>query len=59
MCIVGNKTDLESQRKVSKEEAHTYADSIGATYFEASALHDQGNTLKHMLFRDFVDICLY
>lgn len=42
LCIVGNKTDLESQRKVSKEEAHAYADSIGATYFEASALHDQG-----------------
>lgn len=42
LCIVGNKTDLEPQRKVPKEEAQVYAESIGATYFEASALHDQG-----------------
>ncbi|XP_075219839.1 RAS oncogene family member RabX1 [Lycorma delicatula] len=42
LCVVGNKTDLEAQRKVSKEEAMDYANSIGGTYFESSALHDQG-----------------
>lgn len=43
LCIVGNKTDLEPQRKVPKEEALQYTQSIGGTYFEVSALHDQGN----------------
>ncbi|XP_046682635.1 ras-related protein Rab-31 [Homalodisca vitripennis] len=42
LCIVGNKTDLEHQRKVPKEEALQYTQSIGGTYFEVSALHDQG-----------------
>nr|CAD7402259.1 unnamed protein product [Timema cristinae] len=42
LCLVGNKCDLEVERKVSKDEALQYACSIGATYFESSALHDQG-----------------
>lgn len=42
LCIVGNKTDLEPQRKVPREEALQYTQSIGGTYFEVSALHDQG-----------------
>uniref|UniRef100_A0A0A9Y1I5 Ras-related protein Rab-21 n=1 Tax=Lygus hesperus TaxID=30085 RepID=A0A0A9Y1I5_LYGHE len=42
LCVVGNKTDLESQRKISREEAEQYAHSIAATYFEASALNDSG-----------------
>lgn len=43
LCIVGNKTDLEPQRKVPREEALQYTQSIGGTYFEVSALQDQGN----------------
>ncbi|XP_063237792.1 ras-related protein Rab-31 [Bacillus rossius redtenbacheri] len=40
--LVGNKTDLESERRVRREEACSYASSIGANYFESSALHDEG-----------------
>ncbi|KAF4524323.1 hypothetical protein B566_EDAN005381 [Ephemera danica] len=42
LSVVGNKTDLASDRKVSKDEALQYAESIGASYFESSALQDQG-----------------
>uniref|UniRef100_A0A224XWM0 Putative ras-related in brain n=1 Tax=Panstrongylus lignarius TaxID=156445 RepID=A0A224XWM0_9HEMI len=42
LCVVGNKTDLESQRKVAREEAQLYATSIAASYFESSALNDSG-----------------
>lgn len=42
LSVVGNKTDLESQRKVTREEAMQYAVSIGGNYFESSALHDEG-----------------
>jgi len=42
MCVVGNKTDLVSQRKVSRDEALQYSNSIDATYFECSALNDCG-----------------
>lgn len=38
VIIIGNKTDLESQRKVSKETAEAYAKEVGAELFmEASA----------------------
>ncbi|XP_067003692.1 ras-related protein Rab-21 isoform X3 [Anabrus simplex] len=40
LCVVGNKTDLASDRKVSREEAFQYAQSIGGNYFESSALQD-------------------
>lgn len=39
LCVVGNKTDLEQQRAVSREEAFLFASSIGGTYFEASAIN--------------------
>ncbi|XP_021938344.1 ras-related protein RabJ isoform X2 [Zootermopsis nevadensis] len=42
LSVVGNKTDLESQRQVPTEEAVQYAASIGGSYFESSALHDEG-----------------
>ncbi|PSN35768.1 Ras-related protein RabJ [Blattella germanica] len=42
LSVVGNKTDLEAGRKVTREEALQYATSIGANYFESSALHDEG-----------------
>ncbi|KAG8231121.1 hypothetical protein J437_LFUL010447 [Ladona fulva] len=42
LCVVGNKVDLASQRKVPRDEAYQYASSIGGLYFEASALQDQG-----------------
>ena len=46
IIIVGNKNDLESERKVSKEIAENYAKSIGAKYFETSALTDMNGNCK-------------
>lgn len=42
LCVVGNKTDLEPQRQVTREEAMQYTESINGTYFETSALNDDG-----------------
>ncbi|KAJ4432321.1 hypothetical protein ANN_20940 [Periplaneta americana] len=47
LSVVGNKTDLESQRQVTRDEALQYTSSIGGSYFESSALHDEGKcTIK-------------
>ena len=48
LSLVGNKTDLVNQRKVLREEAHQYAVSIGGTYFETSALQDEGEPLVQL-----------
>ena len=42
MCILGNKSDLADHRQVSSEEGLHYAASIGALFFETSALKDEG-----------------
>jgi Ras family len=42
LCLVGNKTDLVNSRIVTQDEALQYAQTIGATYFECSALQDHG-----------------
>ena len=36
IMIVGNKVDLERNRKVKEEEARAYAETVGATYMETS-----------------------
>jgi len=41
--VIGNKVDAE-QRAVSKEEAEAWSASIGAPYFETSALNSTGVT---------------
>ena len=38
MIIVGNKCDLEDNRKVTKEEGESYAKSKGVDFMEVSAL---------------------
>ncbi|KAK7792683.1 hypothetical protein R5R35_007283 [Gryllus longicercus] len=40
--LVGNKTDLVGARQVSHDEALIYAQNIGGSYFESSALQDHG-----------------
>ncbi|XP_046473555.1 ras-related protein Rab-31 isoform X1 [Neodiprion pinetum] len=42
LVLVGNKSDLVSQRTVDAEEASQYATSIGASYHETSAVCDDG-----------------
>jgi Ras-related protein Rab-5C len=37
LCLVGNKTDLEAERKVSQEEAEAYAKTKGLIFRETSA----------------------
>jgi len=41
LVLVGNKSDLESQRKVSTSDGQELADSLGIPYFfETSAKED-------------------
>lgn len=42
ICVVGNKQDLVSERRVSANDAEAYAMSISADYFETSALTHTG-----------------
>ncbi|XP_065365567.1 ras-related protein Rab-21 [Calliphora vicina] len=37
LAIAGNKIDLEEQRTVMEDDAMSYAESVGAHYFETSA----------------------
>ncbi|XP_014219829.1 ras-related protein Rab-22A [Copidosoma floridanum] len=42
LVLVGNKVDLAYKRNVDTEECMRYAESINASYFEVSALNDEG-----------------
>lgn len=42
LAIVGNKSDLERQRAVDKDEALEYAKSVGAKHYVTSAKLNQG-----------------
>ena len=46
IVLVGNKCDLEDQRKVSKQDAEALAKSINAVYVETSALTDINKNCK-------------
>lgn len=37
VVLVGNKTDLESERKVSYEDGKRLAENFGISFFEVSA----------------------
>ena len=41
IVLVGNKCDLESKREVAKQSGMDYAKSIGAKYYETSALTNE------------------
>ena len=51
IILVGNKCDLDKERKITKENAQEYANSIGATYFECSSLNDENGNCK-LIFQD-------
>ena len=42
ITLIGNKSDLESERQVSYEKANEYAKDNGMMYFETSAITDSG-----------------
>ena len=46
VILVGNKCDLQDQRKVSVQEAEEFAKTIGAKYYETSALNDMNGNVK-------------
>ena len=46
IILVGNKCDLESSREVEKQSAMDYAKTIGAKYYETSALNDRNCNVK-------------
>ena len=46
IILVGNKCDLEDKREISKEKALEYAKTIGAKYYETSALTDSNGNCK-------------
>ena len=54
ICLVGNKTDLENQRNVSKEEGHKFAEDNGLLFFETSA--KDGSNIEEMFNKCTEDI---
>jgi Ras-related protein Rab-1A len=50
--LVGNKSDLISDRQVSKEEAEKFAENEGMIYYEASA---KNNSKVDTIFRNLSD----
>ena len=44
--IVGNKLDLNEERKITYQHAEEYAKTIGASYFETSAVTDSNGNIK-------------
>jgi Ras-related protein Rab-1A len=50
--LVGNKSDLISDRQVSKEEAERFAENEGMIYYEASA---KNNSKVDTIFRNLSD----
>ena len=46
IILVGNKSDLADQRVVSQQDAESFAKSIGAKYYETSALNDFNGNVK-------------
>lgn len=46
IIIVGNKCDIKEGRKVTYQQAEDYAKSLGAKYYETSALTDENGNCK-------------
>jgi len=42
ICLVGNKTDLENQRVIKKEDGLKFAEDNGILFFETSAMNGVG-----------------
>lgn len=46
VVLVGNKCDLKDQRKVTVQQAEEFAKTIGAKFYETSALDDSNGNVK-------------
>ena len=46
IILVGNKCDLDNKREIEKKDAVEFAKSIGAKYYETSALTDENGNVK-------------
>ena len=42
LILVGNKSDLQENRKVSPQEIDNYSKELNIKYFEVSAINDEG-----------------
>ena len=54
IIVVGNKTDLEEKREVTKEESENYAKQQGLLYFEVSA---KNNSNVQEIFLELASVC--
>lgn len=50
MILVGNKTDLEHERKVEKKVAEQTAASLGIKYFEVSAKSSSKDEIDAIIY---------
>ena len=50
VVIVGNKTDLESERKVMREEIEKYVGQFGYFYIETSACDNRNNNIDKLFY---------
>ena len=49
IIIIGNKKDLENERKVLFKDAKNFANEKKVQYYETSALNDENNECKNIL----------
>ena len=49
IILIGNKKDLDNERKVSFKDAKTFANENKIQYYETSALNDEINECKNIL----------
>ena len=56
IILVGNKCDLEDKREILKNIANDYSNSIGAKYFEYSALTDDNKYCNEIFQKCAYDI---
>ncbi len=54
ICLVGNKTDLESKRVVSKEDGQKFAQENGLLFIETSA--QDGTNIEELFNKATIDI---
>lgn len=57
IIIVGNKCDLKDNRQVTPQQGEEYAKSIGAKYYETSALTDENGNVK-VVFKEIANLIL-